>query len=66
MALISQSEIQAEYQNLLAELRRHQRMVEFTRASLKSLEILCDHPNGYTYYVMGETGTKCPDCGYQT
>jgi len=43
---------------LLAELRAQLDL------KAKMLRSRCKHPNEYHYTVMGDPGTKCPDCGW--
>lgn len=64
--MLSQQEIKdgvAELQNEAARLRVE---LEVIRVRCKGFQVQCSHPDSYTYYAMGERGTKCPDCGYQT
>lgn len=46
-----------------AELRI---MQDDLREEQQALIRRCKHPGKYPYSAMGDPGTKCPDCGWQT
>lgn len=63
---MTQDEIKNEYTERKDAISDLLGEIEIERAYLRVLQRKCKHPNAYTYSAMGELGTKCSDCGYQT
>lgn len=48
------------------ELARARGEVEIAQAKLRAVQMRCTHPNTYRTSCMGESCTKCPDCGWSS
>jgi hypothetical protein len=63
---MTQDEIRERASALRDRRMEASRELEIVKAEFKILQIYCDHPDRYSYTVMGDPGVKCPDCGYAT
>ncbi len=62
----TEAPIAEQIAKLNREIEMHRGKMNALIAVKRSVQQMCKHPNSYTYTVMGDPGTKCPDCGWAT
>lgn len=63
---MSQTEIIAARMSIDERREELRIMHDDLREEQQALMRRCKHPRRYPYSAMGDRGTKCPDCGWQT
>jgi transposase-like protein len=68
---MTQDEIKKKYaasQQLISachdDIADAQALIAAERALLVAVQRRCKHPDGYETSTMGDSGFRCPDCGY--
>jgi hypothetical protein len=65
---MTQDEIKAEHTRRMDAISllnaEHEGAVGIQRAHLRRIQLLCSHPDKYETSCMGESGMRCPDCGW--
>jgi nitrite reductase/ring-hydroxylating ferredoxin subunit len=61
---MTQEEIKTKRDRLKEELADARMFVDEIRGKLEALRNRCTHPNKFNTSFMGDSGVKCPDCGY--
>lgn len=63
---MKQEEIKAKNEALREELADARMVVDEIVGRIRALQKRCNHPDKFKTSFMGDTGIKCPDCGYAT
>jgi len=63
---LTKEEVVKRREQLENQLIDAQLAVEQVRVDMKGLQRLCKHPDKKSYTYMGEAGSSCPDCGWET
>lgn len=63
---MTQEEIKQKREALEEELADAREVLDVVKGKLEALRNRCRHPNKFNTSFMGDSGVKCPDCGYAT
>jgi len=63
---MNRTEIKKERKRIDKKIEEYRKGILIAHAELRVIEMQCEHPKEFKTMHQGDSGTKCPDCGYAT